>query len=831
MALTRARLSQVNTEVASLQDPITLINRDATTANVDVGFVFNRDAGTHSNVAVVWNESGNTFAIGYTASTGADNSNVNITSHANLTVGNIFGNIGGGTSTANVYITGALLPTANIAYDLGSSTRRFKTLWLASNTIDLGGESISVDQNGTWSFSSQGATVRMGKNNDFDAPTINSTSGTFTTFNSTGTTKLSTTSGNTVIVSTTQSSSITTGALVVTGGVGIAKSLYILNTGDVSANLGAFYNYANTKIGTNTNSNLVVLATTAATSATDAALVVQGGAGIVGNLLAGNVNGTTVSGTTASFTNVGGTLTTASQPNVTTLAGLTTIGAGGADTAVQGNLTVVGNLTVQGNTLTIGSNNLSVVDSIVDIHTFANLAPLISDDGRDIGLRLHYYKGADVHAFLGWENDTQTLIYLQNSTESSSNVTGTYGNVQFGSLLLSNTTAATSTTTGAFQVRGGAGINGELWLLNTGDVSANIGAYQTYANANVVAIQADLGAYQTYANANVVAIQANLGAYQTYANANVVAIQANLGAYQLYANADTGSFYNYANTKIGTNTNGNLVASSGTESVSKTTGAAVVVGGIGASGNVTAGKFYTDNGLFWSANGVSALATGGTTAGTNPPAVKKYGDLWYNTSNDVIYEYLNDGTSDYWIDISSQTIAANTSNVVNGDLTVSGNVDIASGRTVRVNNKQAVNGPAFRAYIDSGQAITSGSQQKVTFGSETFDTNSNFSSSRFTPTIEGYYQLNATVRIEGNSGTGEVMITIWKNGGEYARGTNEQGTEQGANWYSMQVSDLAYANGSTDYFEIYIQQTSGGNRNTTAGTNISYFSGAMVRGA
>lgn len=38
-------------------------------------------------------------------------------------------------------------------------------------------------------------------------------------------------------------------------------------------------------------------------------------------------------------------------------------------------------------------------------------------------------------------------------------------------------------------------------------------------------------------------------------------------------------------------------------------------------------------------------------------------------------------------------------------------------------------------------------------------------------------------------------------------------------------------NGSTDYFEIYIQQTSGGSRDTTAGQNISYFSGVMVRGA
>ena len=158
-----------------------------------------------------------------------------------------------------------------------------------------------------------------------------------------------------------------------------------------------------------------------------------------------------------------------------------------------------------------------------------------------------------------------------------------------------------------------------------------------------------------------------------------------------------------------------------------------------------------------------------------------------------------------------------------GVLNISGQYQVAG--------KQAVNGPAFRAYIAGSQTITSGSQQKVTFGSETFDTNSNFASSTFTPTVEGYYQLNATVRISGSSGLGEIMLTIWKNGSEYARGTNEQGTEQGNNFYSMQVSDLAYANGSTDYFEIYIQQTTGGNRDTTAGTNISYFSGVMVRGA
>jgi hypothetical protein len=181
-----------------------------------------------------------------------------------------------------------------------------------------------------------------------------------------------------------------------------------------------------------------------------------------------------------------------------------------------------------------------------------------------------------------------------------------------------------------------------------------------------------------------------------------------------------------------------------------------------------------------------------------------------NSTGDL--EIIN---SDYDANLFSLTNA--------GGLSVSG--------PISVGGKQAVNGPAFRAYVATGQAITSGSQQKVTFGTENFDTNSNFASSRFTPTIEGYYQLNATVRIDGTSSTGECMIVLYKNGSEYARGHNQSGTEQGASFYSMGVSDIAYANGAGDFFEVYIQQTSGGNRNTTAGSPISYFSGAMVRGA
>ena len=45
----------------------------------------------------------------------------------------------------------------------------------------------------------------------------------------------------------------------------------------------------------------------------------------------------------------------------------------------------------------------------------------------------------------------------------------------------------------------------------------------------------------------------------------------------------------------------------------------------------------------------------------------------------------------------------------------------------------------------------------------------------------------------------------------------------------LQVYD---PNGSSDYFELYVQQPSGANRTVTvAGNNITYFNGCMMRGA
>jgi hypothetical protein len=137
-----------------------------------------------------------------------------------------------------------------------------------------------------------------------------------------------------------------------------------------------------------------------------------------------------------------------------------------------------------------------------------------------------------------------------------------------------------------------------------------------------------------------------------------------------------------------------------------------------------------------------------------------------------------------------------------------------------------VNGPAFSVYKSSGnQSITSGSFTKVTYDVENFDTNNNFTSSRFTPTVAGYYQINAGLSVETSSSVSRVLIDIYKNGSEYTRGTDMLAGN------AVFVGDIVYCNGSTDYIEIYVYATGSGLVVRAQPYNLCYFSGAMIRSA
>ena len=65
-------------------------------------------------------------------------------------------------SSAGVEITGNLIPSQNGVFTLGSSNRRWQTAFLAAETIDLGGATISSDGTGAIAIAATGATLPEG---------------------------------------------------------------------------------------------------------------------------------------------------------------------------------------------------------------------------------------------------------------------------------------------------------------------------------------------------------------------------------------------------------------------------------------------------------------------------------------------------------------------------------------------------------------------------------------------------------------------------------------------------------------------------------------------
>jgi hypothetical protein len=110
--------------------------------------------------------------------------------------------------------------------------------------------------------------------------------------------------------------------------------------------------------------------------------------------------------------------------------------------------------------------------------------------------------------------------------------------------------------------------------------------------------------------------------------------------------------------------------------------------------------------------------------------------------------------------------------------------------------------PAFSAYSTTNQSLTSGVWTKVTFGAEDFDTNTNFASSRFTPTVAGYYQINACAYMGASSGGADQYLAFYKNGANYKTCVYQVVAFGIANG-----SITLYMNGSTDYVEVYAQKS------------------------
>ena len=134
----------------------------------------------------------------------------------------------------------------------------------------------------------------------------------------------------------------------------------------------------------------------------------------------------------------------------------------------------------------------------------------------------------------------------------------------------------------------------------------------------------------------------------------------------------------------------------------------------------------------------------------------------------------------------------------------------------------AGNGPAFEGTASGSQSVNSGAYTKVLFATENYDTNNNFASSTFTPTVAGYYQINCNVTL--GTTTGEFVLAVYKNGSLFKLLLDYTPT----NTYAFSSGVLISMNGSTDYLDIYVFQSSGTAKTVSS---YSYFQGFLARAA
>ena len=529
------------------------------------------------------------------------------TQNGNLNISN--GNLN---VTGTIWITGNILPTANVTYNLGSPTNKFKSAYFSGNTVYIGSESMGVDPSGTWQFTSNGATVTLGASAAFNPSVINA-SANITSPQITATTNLTAAAITAPFIGNTGASLI--------GTIATAAQPNITSVGILT--------------GLNTSGNI---------------------SSVIDNTNLLNSSGNVIANTVSAYA-LSGIITTASQTNITQVGNLTSLSVSGASTfystpviAPTTNATTLGTgaLIVQGGgsfakDLYVGGNLYAANVVSVNYSYLTVNDPLIYLQGNvypynfSIGFYGHFIGGpANAYAHTGfvrsWTNNAWYLF--SNIAEPiAGNVNVSDANLIYdplysgsitvagavnasGNVLASTVNAGQINTTGnvlatggvynALTVNGNESITGYLNV--TGNIlTSQLTAGQINTSGNIIATTAILNALTVnggitstgYFNttANISTAQLNAGQINTtgnvlavnfvgsgslltvlpgyaYSNVNVIAYTQTMG-YSNYSNVNLIAYLAGSITSTGfINTTGNVSA-------------AVHVGGaVNVSGNV-----------------------------------------------------------------------------------------------------------------------------------------------------------------------------------------------------------------------------------------------------
>lgn len=479
----------------------------------------------------------------------------------------------------------------------------------------------------------------------------------------------------------------------------------------------------------------------------------------------------------------------------------------------------------------------SIARTITATHTFnpsANGAPFslgLNSQGQLVsGLNSDLLDGFDSTHFIGLSTSAHDQANTGLSVAQSA-----FNQANTKVFIFYQNTAPTSSNSHDMWINNDTGIVYENFGSNTSPIWAEFGPNGVSSNTTpaVITISSILfsdNSIQNTAASPIVVTQASYNqANLAYSQANTAYATANLKF-----NSSGGTISGAVIINSSLTISDNVSSSSTTQNVFNTTATTINFAGAATSLNIGASSGTTSINNILLMNYVGN--GGGSLSSINVNGYNSRGGTGYHDFLKVTNGYSSATTPSKFFRLSSSGALEILNNAYNTQLFTLSDAGILNVYSqYQVNGKQAVNGPAFSAYASNAtlQTIPTDTLTKVLFQIEEFDTNNNYTNSTFTPTVAGYYQINSQVRIDGTSGTGEMMIALYKNGAAYKRGTNQQGTQIASNFWAMQVSSLVYANGTTDYFEIYVQQGSAANRTVTAvnDTGITWFNGAMVRGA
>jgi hypothetical protein len=498
--------------------------------------------------------------------------------------------------------------------------------------------------------------------------------------------------------------------------VGNITGNYFIGNGSLLTGVFATNVNANTLVGDTLSSNVLysslkvvddLLYLDVVGNITTTGQFIGSGAGLT-NIPGANITGTVAN---AAYATVAGTVVSSSQPNITSVGTLISLSSSGNITANNfiGDGTQITGVTaarVSANVLTGNTLSSNVLNSsLVSVGNLNGLSVIGNTSGGNFLAQGQVSAVGNITAnyFIGNGSQLTGILASNIGVLPTLSVTG---NINTGNLLANGLISSVGNIqtvgniTGNYFVGNGSLLTGITVAAGTAIVNGNSNV-NVGGNGNVTVSVAGVSNVAVFTPTGVdvtglISASGNITGNYILGNGSFLT---GIAASSVNANALVGNTLS-SNVLFSSLTQvGNLANLTVTGNV---TGGNVSTGGlVSATGNVFGNAILSNNYLY--ANGVPIPTGIVYTASPAPPAGPDIADQWYDTTNDVLYEYISDGTSQYWVDVNSPAFAGGVvANVaISGSLIPNANLVYNIGSPSTVFNTAYINTVNVSAALNS----------------------------------------------------------------------------------------------------------------------------------